>query len=137
MIVILDTCVILDVLLDREPFVYDGRRILEYSIDDKITAFITAKSVTDIFYLFKKNTHSSAAAIKNIKDLIEMVRILDTTAEDIFMALEKDPKDFEDAVMEATAIRNKMDAIITRNEKDFLGEGVRIINPADFTLAEA
>lgn len=52
--------------------------------------------------------------------------------EDIFHALSSDISDFEDAVMTETAIRSKMDCIITRNKKDYTKAGIPIYDPIEF-----
>ena len=52
--------------------------------------------------------------------------------EDIFHALSSDISDFEDAVMTETAIRSKMDCIITRNKKDYTKTGIPIYDPIEF-----
>ena len=40
---------------------------------------------------------------------------------------------FEDAVMTETAIRSKMDCIITRNKKDYTKAGIPIYDPIEFS----
>ena len=57
-----DTNVILDVLLEREPFVEDSYKVLKLCEEHKIDGFVSASSVTDIFYLVRKYTHSTELA---------------------------------------------------------------------------
>ena len=52
--------------------------------------------------------------------------------EDIFHALSSDTSDFEDAVTTETAIRSKMDCIITRNQNDYAKAGISIYDPIEF-----
>ena len=40
--------------------------------------------------------------------------------------------DFEDAVMVETALRSKMDCIVTRNIKDYEKANIPVYEPADF-----
>jgi len=49
--VLIDTNVILDVLLHREPFHEDAARIITLSENDKINGFVSASAITDIFYI--------------------------------------------------------------------------------------
>lgn len=49
--VVVDTCVIIDALQQRELFCIDAQAICLAIAEDKVTGFITAKSVTDIYYL--------------------------------------------------------------------------------------
>ncbi len=55
-----DTNVIIDVLLDREPFVDDSYKVLKLREEHQLEGFVSASSVTDIYYLVRKYTHSTA-----------------------------------------------------------------------------
>ena len=61
-----DTNVILDVLLEREPFAEDSYKILELCEEHKIDGFVSVSSVTNIFYLVRKYTHSTELAYKAV-----------------------------------------------------------------------
>ena len=52
--------------------------------------------------------------------------------EDIVNAVESDMSDYEDAVIAATAKRNRIDFIITRNTKDFKESPVPALTPSQF-----
>ena len=54
-----DTNVILDVLLEREPFVEDSYKILKLCEEHKIDGFVSVSLVTDNFCLVRKYTHST------------------------------------------------------------------------------
>ena len=49
--VLIDTCVVVDVLQSREPFVADSQKIFILAANQQFIGCITAKSVTDIYYL--------------------------------------------------------------------------------------
>ena len=55
MIVLIDTNVLLDVLLRREPFYEDAARILLLSEKGKFNGFVSASAITDIFSLQEKS----------------------------------------------------------------------------------
>ena len=46
-----DTNVIIDVLLEREPFIEDSYKVLKFCEEHKIDGFVSASSVTDIYSL--------------------------------------------------------------------------------------
>lgn len=48
--VLLDTNVILDALLGREPFRVDADAIIEAIKEGRIRGYVTATTLTDIFY---------------------------------------------------------------------------------------
>ena len=66
-----DTNIILDVLLEREPFAEDSCRVLGLCEERKIDGYVSASSVTDIYYLVRKYTHSSELAYHAVGKLSE------------------------------------------------------------------
>lgn len=49
-----DTNIILDIALKRDPFYKDSAELLKLIDTEKITGFITATTITDIYYIAKK-----------------------------------------------------------------------------------
>ncbi len=106
---LIDTCIIMDFLQKRQPFYDDALAILRFAAMENFDGFITAKSATDIHYLTHRCTHSEEESRTKLNKLLAIVKLLDTTAEDVFHALSSDVSDFEDAIMIETGIRCKMD----------------------------
>lgn len=132
---ILDTCVVIDFLQKREPFANTALQIFRAAAGEQFTGCITAKSATDIYYLTHRCTHSDEKARNILNSLLSIVSMLDSTAVDVFHALSSETTDFEDAVMIETAIRSKVDCIVTRNTKDYLKSSVPVYTPDDFMKA--
>lgn len=130
--VLLDTCIIMDFLQNREPFAEDAKQIIQAAAMEVFTGCITAKSATDIYYLTHHCTHNDEESRSKLNQLLTVVGMLDSMADDVFHAISSEIKDFEDAVMVETAIRSKMDCIVTRNEKDFINAGINIYSPGEF-----
>ena len=57
--VLVDTCVIIDALQSRAPFSEVAQKLFIYSANKQFEGYITAKSVTDIYYLTHRLTHLS------------------------------------------------------------------------------
>ena len=70
----IDTNVILDVLLERENFVEESYKILSMCEEHRINGSVSASSVTDIFYLVRKYTHSTELAYNAVGKLLEIVK---------------------------------------------------------------
>ena len=128
---LIDTCVIIDALQKREPFYINAEKIFLEIAQNKYEGFITAKSITDIYYLTRRNVHSDKETRKIISKLLTLFNIVDTTELDIKKALISDVPDYEDAVMIETAKRTKMNAIITRNLKDYTVSSIPVCLPED------
>ena len=130
--VVIDTCVVLDVLQKREPFFHDAVKIFYAAASDQIEGILTAKSITDLFYIHHRFTHDNEATRGILRKLTELFTIADTAAADCHEALIKDHGDFEDAVMMETAERIKADCIVTRNTKDYIESKVTALDPKSF-----
>lgn len=130
--VLIDICVIMDALQNREPFAQDAQALLLAVAKAQIAGFVTAKEMTDIYYLTHRCTHDQDTAKALMSRLGILLGILDTTNSDIRRALASALSDFEDAVMVETAIREEMDCIITRNLHDYSKSGFPVYSPHDF-----
>ena len=53
--VLFDTNIILDIALERKPFFDDALKLFELIDEGKITASITATTITDIYYISSIN----------------------------------------------------------------------------------
>ncbi len=135
MTAIIDTCVIMDFLQNRQPFFDDAYSVLRLAITGEFDGCITAKSAADIHYLTRRCTHSEEESRASLNKLLSILILLDTKAEDVFHALTSNVSDFEDAIMIETGIRCNVDCIITRNTKDFKDSSVKILTPAELIKA--
>ena len=129
---LIDTNVILDYLLSREKFREQAKQVLDLAQYSGDFEFVSSSAVTDIFYLVKKELKSSFEAQEEIRGLLTFVSILTVTEQDIRAALDLRWRDFEDAVQYAAAMSNGVDAIITRNVKDFERQDVPVMTPGEF-----
>ena len=129
-----DTNVIIDVLLERAPFVEDSCRILSLCEEHKADGFVSASSVTDIYYLVRKYMHSTELAYHAVGKLLEIVRVCDVTNNDVLMAFQRKAKDFEGCLMAVCAKSSHCDYIVTRNKKDFEGFDISTLAPAELLL---
>ena len=130
--VLLDTCIVMDFLQNREPFSLAAKSIFRAAATDWFTGSITAKSAADIYYLTHRCTHSDKESREKLNQLLTILGLLDTTSDDVFHAISSPVSDFEDAVMIETAQRSRMDCIITRNTKDYAKASLPVYTPDEF-----
>ena len=131
MIILLDTCVILDALQNRVPFAEDAQKIFLAAANKQIEACITAKSVADIYYLTHKLTHSDKLTREILAKLFTLFNLLDTTSKDCKDALFSSMTDYEDAIMVETAKNAAVDHVVTRNIKDYAKTSISVITPSE------
>jgi predicted nucleic acid-binding protein len=72
--VLLDTNIILDFLLAREPFFSDADALMQSIISGQIQGFVTATTLTDIFYIARKSKGIEMAK-QNVSDLLTTMQI--------------------------------------------------------------
>ena len=125
---LIDTNIILDMVLKREKY---QLIVLLFKTIENIgaKAYITATTVTDLFYIIQRQTHNVGRTYAIMENIFKIVSVLSVTDEDIQMAFEREWKDFEDCVQYSTAQNNQMDYIITSNVKDFENSEGNILLP--------
>ena len=128
--VLIDTNVILDVILKRQPSYDFSAKVLELA-DKGVEEYISASAVTDIFYLAYRDLKDRDKVIGLMKDVLEIAKIISVSEKEIFNAFDLNWKDFEDAVQYSAALSNGIDIIVTRNMKGFSQAEVKICTPEE------
>lgn len=96
------------------------------------TAYVTATTVTDLFYIIYKQTHDVQKTYIIMKNIFKLVSVISVTDKDIQFAFERQWKDFEDCVQYTTARDNQMDYVITANAKDYEGDSEMVLPPEEW-----
>lgn len=130
--VMIDTNIVLDVLLQREPFFQASYEVMKQSALEKLEGFVSASAATDIYYLLRRSLKDDARAKDSMEKLLQLVGIADALGEDVHAAVASNMRDFEDALVASIAERCQMEYIITRNTKDYTESPVKAIAPEDF-----
>ncbi len=116
--VMVDTNVILDVWLAREPYWRESARLIAHIEEGKAKGILCPTTVTTLHYLGKKVLGEKQARAL-LKDLLDIFSVGNLSAKVLHEALSSKISDFEDAVIEAVSAANGVDVIVTRNLKDF------------------
>jgi predicted nucleic acid-binding protein len=130
--ILVDTNIVLDVLLERHPFSKDSFVIFKLANLKRISGFLSAACITDIFYLVRKQRHNSEEVYQMMDKLTALFSVAPVSESTIANALALRWKDFEDAVQYTVAIENGVDCIVTRNTADYKMSGIPCMSPADF-----
>ena len=132
MTVLIDTNVILDYVLHREPFAAAAYECLDRLIIEKAKAWLTASTITDIYYITRRTLHDAEKAKSVIAKLLGAFHVAGVDKADCLSALGIGIGDYEDALVAVCAKKVKCEYIITRNVNDFTDSPVPAIAPADF-----
>ena len=92
-------------------------------------------SITDIYYLVRKFTHSNELAYHAVGKVLEIIKVCGVTNDDVLLAFQKKAKDFEDCLVATCAKSIRCNYIITRNKKDFEDFDIPVLMP-DELLAQ-
>ncbi len=126
-----DTNIILDVLLDREPFSNDASILLSRVEQSEITGFICATTVTTIHHIVTKALGSRAAS-RHIQSLLSLFSIAPVNRAVLENAAASKFDDFEDAVLHEAACHAGAKYIVTRNIADFKNSTLPVFQPGEF-----
>ena len=132
--ILLDTNVVLDVALARQPFCQAAEMILDASDFRRVRLFITASSATDLYYVLRKEKGRDVG-LRFIRRLLECVDACGVDKGTLVAALNSDFPDFEDAVQNAAAIDSQIEIIVTRNKADYRTSPLVVLSPDDFVAA--
>ena len=124
--VLIDTNVLLDFLLEREPFKKDAEDLFTAIDSGQIIGFVTATTLTDIFYIARKHTRSLELAREAVSSTLDTMTICPVNRNVLEAAFASGLTDFEDAVQIYSAIAQNLDAIVTRDAKGFVSSTIPV-----------
>lgn len=129
--VFFDTNVVLDVLLERQPWVETSKRLWAAIDDGRITGYVAATSLTNIFYIARRAKGLEVAfdAVQICLDTFDVSPVMRDVLSRA-LAARATWRDFEDAVQMICASDVGADMIATRDPSDFQGSPVPALSPA-------
>ena len=129
--VLFDTNVILDVLLDREPFAEEATYLMTKVEQSEIAGHLGATTITTIYYLLRKSLGNEIAAEK-MEILLSVFEILPVNRIILKGALKSGFSDFEDSVLYVGACHVGIEYIVTRDRIGFKKSKIPVFNPIEF-----
>jgi len=129
--ILLDTNIVLDVLLAREPFVDLAREIFILIENGEIEGYLCATSVTTLHYLIGRETNKKEAN-EIIEKLLTLFEVSPVTKKILYNASINNGLDYEDSVIYTSAFYSAIDIIVTRDKKGFKESKISTLNPKEF-----
>ncbi len=127
-----DTNILIDILARREPYHREAIRLFEQADNKLVRLYTTATSVTTAWYMLVKYGDTRVAR-NAITGLLNHVNIIPISQRAVEMAIRSDFRDLEDGVQHFAALESgNMDAIITRNLRDYRHSLIRVCTAGDF-----
>lgn len=129
--VLLDTNVVLDFILKRPPFDTEAKEIFARAARREIEIFVSPITPINVFYTTRKEKDKDAAFLA-VQGLLKITEIAQTDKAVLQNAFAANFDDYEDAVQHECAVAENLDAIVTRNSKDYKNASVKICSPSEF-----
>jgi predicted nucleic acid-binding protein len=125
--IFIDTDIILDLLLQRQPFYAGASKVFALADRKLISLFVSSLTFANANYVLCDKVGEKAAK-RILRDLKIIVNILPVDEKIIELALNSEFTDFEDAIQHFTATENGIKILLSRNIKDFKHAQLRVIN---------
>ena len=130
-VVFVDSDIMLDLILARQPHVEDAKRLFMLVESGRVAACSTPVIFANIFYVLRRS--SSGETVKTIlKDMRLLVSILQMDESTVDEALASPFTDFEDALQYHAALPNGVRVIITRNTRDYRNAALPVMSAGEF-----
>ncbi|GHU22831.1 PIN domain-containing protein [Spirochaetia bacterium] len=134
MVILVDTNILLDFFQDRESFRKDAIKIIQLCSTHVVTGYIAAHSITNIFYILRKDYSPDKRKVM----LLDMCRTMNVIGIDqqklIESLVDESFDDIEDYLQFEYAASIGADYIVTRNTDDFSGSTIPAILPEEFLV---
>ncbi|MBD2095324.1 PIN domain-containing protein [Trichocoleus sp. FACHB-591] len=131
--VLIDTNILLDFLLQREPFFQNADLLFQAVDSGHVVGYVTATTLTDIFYIARRHTSSLEQARQAILETLTSMVICPVNRAVLESAFAFDLTDFEDAVQIACAIAQGLDAVVSR-DTDFSNTLISVLTVEEILL---
>lgn len=131
--VLIDLNIILD-FLNKRNFHQEAAQLLNRCVEGKLSGYICAHEVTTLsYFLFKepKDKNKVAAIISSLLDIFHVIPIDETILKNSLLS---PITDYEDAVIEVSAVAFDIDYILSRNISDFKQSHIPTYTPEQFFL---
>ncbi len=129
--ILLDTNIVLDFLLEREPFLQDADRVFQAIENNQIVGYVSATTLTNIFYIARKQTRSVERAREIVSETLTATVICPVDRAILEAAFASGLTDFEDAVQIACAVAEELDGILTRDRQGFTSSLIPVFSVED------
>lgn len=127
---LLDTNIVLDLFLQRDPWSTEAQPMWEARDQGRLLAYMAASALTDIFYICRKQV-----GIERAKGIVQTCltgfTIVPVDRDLLERALALPGSDFEDNVQISSALAAGVDLIVSRNTADFKYASLPAVTPLD------
>lgn len=132
--IFVDTNILVDLIGDRKPFSKYAVKLFAQAEGEKVKLFVSSHSIVTTHYLMKKYVDDKT--LKGILlALLDFVTVIPVTMDMLKKGLRSNHKDYEDVIqMLCAGSIPGIEAIVTRNMKDFRNSDIKVIPPDELDM---
>ena len=131
--VLIDLNIILD-FLNKRNFHQEAARLINMCAENVLTGYICAHEVTTLSYFLFKEQKDKNKVVTTISTLFDIFQIIPIDETILKASLLSPITDYEDAVIEVSAVKFNIDYILSRNISDFKLSRIPTYTPEQFFL---
>jgi predicted nucleic acid-binding protein len=129
--ILLDLNIILDFLNKRHDHV-SAAKVFDLCIKNTVKGHMCSHEITTLSYFLEKEHYSQRKFKKTLLNILDNFTIIPAIETVFRKALDSEINDFEDAVIDESAQKEKLECIITRNLDDFKKSKVPAYTAGEF-----
>lgn len=129
--ILLDTDVNLDFILARQPFFVEAKKIFLQLAQNKFEVYIADITAINLYY-FGRKEKGRDFTLQELEKLLQLVKVCSVDSSILQSAIKSPITDYEDAVQHECAVAENLDAIVTRNAKDYKHSTIKVYSPSEF-----
>jgi predicted nucleic acid-binding protein len=130
--IFVDTNILIDLLIKREPMYVGVAKVFDSALKNHDMIVISNLSIVNAHYVVKKLGVKESALRVALHNICSSCEIAPLTKSITMKSLLSDFKDFEDATQYFCAIDNNCDVILTNNKKDFKLSSLPVMSADEF-----
>ena len=131
--IFLDTNVILDYLLEREPFYYDALKLWAACEEGTVEGYVSALTVNNVHYIAHR-LNSETTAMIAVRGILSVFNVVPLDKELMKLAADFHDRDYEDDIQLQSAIRSGCTHLFTRDPTHFHTKALAIVPPSSFLI---
>ena len=129
--VLIDTNIILDYVLERQPFHAEAEEIIIRAAKKDFVGYVSSITPINVYYTGRK-LKGKDYTLKAVRRLLRLFEVCAADRKVLQNAFLLNFSDYEDAVQHECAAAENLDAIVTRNVKDYKNASLKVYSPTEF-----
>lgn len=130
--ILIDTNVLLDYLLEREPFFEEAKNVILSCTEGNTKGCIAAHSISNMFFILRKD-YTAKERREILANLCTIFDVEEINKEKLLSGLKNEEfSDFEDCLQMECAKSYGAEYIVTRNVVDYSLSDIKAILPGEY-----